>query len=148
MANQGPAPPQRVGARSVFRACQRRFVQLISVIPVARKRVDTRSGACVQRPRKELEARVPVERRIFRISLYERIGGQAVLEAFVDRFYEVMAGDPEVVRIWRWHAPDLTELKHKLVAFLSGFAGGPPLYPAALRAAVHARPASEVPHRR
>ncbi len=62
-------------------------------------------------------------------SLYERIGGHAVLEAFVERFYEAMANDPEVVRIWRWHAPNLAGLKHKLVAFLSGFAGGPPLYP-------------------
>ena len=40
-----------------------------------------------------------------------------------------MAKDPDVLRIWRWHAPDLTELKHRLVAFLSGFVGGPPLCP-------------------
>ena len=62
-------------------------------------------------------------------SLYHRIGGEAALQAFVDRFYEAMEGDPEVARIWRLHPPDIADLKDKLVAFLSGFAGGPPVYP-------------------
>ena len=62
-------------------------------------------------------------------SLYARIGGRDALEAFVERFYAVMASDPAVGRIWNWHSPDLAELKEKLVAFLSRFAGGPPLYP-------------------
>ena len=64
-----------------------------------------------------------------RANLYERVGGHAGLEAFVDRFNAVMASDPAVRRIWSWHAPDIAELKERLVAFLSGFAGGPPLYP-------------------
>lgn len=64
-----------------------------------------------------------------RRSLYERISGRPALEAFVARFYEAMASDPEVARIWAWHAPDVAELKLKLVAFLSGFTGGPALYP-------------------
>jgi len=62
-------------------------------------------------------------------SLYLRIGGEPALVAFVERFYETMASDASVARIWGWHAPDVAELKLKLVAFLSGFAGGPPLYP-------------------
>ena len=62
-------------------------------------------------------------------SLYARIGGEAALVAFVERFYKTMAGDPEVARIWGWHAPAVAGLKEKLVAFLSGFVGGPPLYP-------------------
>ena len=63
-----------------------------------------------------------------RASLYARFGGHDALEAFVERFYAVMASDPAVRRIWKWHAPDIGELKEKLVAFLSGFAGGPPLF--------------------
>jgi hemoglobin len=62
-------------------------------------------------------------------SFYARIGGEAALAAFVERFYDVMASDPEVQRIWRLHPPDIGELKAKLVAFLSGFVGGPTLYP-------------------
>ena len=62
-------------------------------------------------------------------SLYQRIGGEAGLVAFVDRFYQAMASDPEAAPIWRMHPADLDELKDKLVAFLSGFVGGPPLYP-------------------
>lgn len=62
-------------------------------------------------------------------SLYVRIGGEPALVAFVERFYEATASDPAVTRIWGWHPPDIAELKPKLVAFLSGFVGGPPLYP-------------------
>jgi len=62
-------------------------------------------------------------------SLYLRIGGAAALEGFVARFYEAMESDPAVARIWDLHPADLDDLKRRLVAFLSGFVGGPPLYP-------------------
>jgi hemoglobin len=62
-------------------------------------------------------------------SLYDRIGGEPALAAFVEHFYEVMASDPEVQRIWLLHPPDIADLKERLVAFLSGFVGGPQVYP-------------------
>jgi len=62
-------------------------------------------------------------------SLYARIGGEAALDHFVERFYVAMATDPAVARIWALHPADLDDLKRRLVAFLSGFVGGPPRYP-------------------
>lgn len=62
-------------------------------------------------------------------SLYDRVGGEAALESFVERFYAAMATDPEVGRIWAMHPADVGELKARLIAFLSGFVGGPPVYP-------------------
>ena len=61
--------------------------------------------------------------------LYDRLGGEAGIAAYVDRFYEIMQGDPEAEPIWRMHTRDLDDLKARLRAFLAGFVGGPPVYP-------------------
>ena len=61
--------------------------------------------------------------------VYERLGGEAGLRAFVDRFYEIMRTDPEARPIWAMHRRDLDVLKDRLALFLSDFVGGPVVYP-------------------
>ncbi len=59
---------------------------------------------------------------------YERIGGEAVIRALVERFYELMDSLPESQGIRAMHARDLRASKEKLFMFLSGWLGGPQLY--------------------
>jgi hemoglobin len=63
------------------------------------------------------------------VSLYERLGGLPGLLNYVDEFYVLMSSDPAAEPIWALHKRDLADLKARLVAFLSGFVGGPVLYP-------------------
>lgn len=62
-------------------------------------------------------------------SLYERLGGEAGLSAYVDRFYDIMQNDPSVAHLWAMHRSELGHIKEKLVSFLSGFVGGPVTFP-------------------
>ena len=62
-------------------------------------------------------------------SLYDRLGGARGLRSYVDRFYEIMQSDPEAEAIWTLHRRPLDDLKDRLVLFLSGFVGGPVVYP-------------------
>ncbi len=62
-------------------------------------------------------------------NLYEQLGGAPAIETFVSRLYDVMADDPEAEYIWKWHPADLNEVKARLHAFLSGWLGGPDVYP-------------------
>jgi len=62
------------------------------------------------------------------ISLYEMIGGETGLRGLVDRFYDVMDSAPEAAEIRALHPEDLGLSRDKLFMFLSGWAGGPPLY--------------------
>ena len=59
---------------------------------------------------------------------YERLGGEAVVRALVQRFYDLMDEDPYYYGIRKLHAKDLAEAREKLFMFLSGWTGGPPLY--------------------
>ena len=61
-------------------------------------------------------------------SEYERVGGHAVIERLVSRFYTHMDELPQAAEIRALHGDDLTPDKHKLTAFLSGWLGGPELY--------------------
>lgn len=61
-------------------------------------------------------------------TLYEMIGGAAILKKLVDAFYETMDQAPETQGIRKMHAPDLSEANQKLFEFLSGWMGGPSLY--------------------
>ena len=63
------------------------------------------------------------------VAAYELIGGEAGIYAFVSRLYEVMAEKPEARTIWKWHPEDMEGVKARLVAFMSGWLGGPNLYP-------------------
>ena len=62
------------------------------------------------------------------ISLYELIGGETGLRKLVDRFYDVMDSAPEAAKVRAIHPEDLSNSRDKLFMFLSGWAGGPPLY--------------------
>ena len=62
-------------------------------------------------------------------SLYERLGGAPGLLTYVDSFYEIMSADTATESIWAMHKRDLPDLKARLAAFLSGFVGGPVVYP-------------------
>lgn len=59
---------------------------------------------------------------------YERIGGESVLRALVQRFYAVMDTWPETYAIRQLHPQDLASSEEKLFEFLSGWMGGPPLF--------------------
>jgi len=59
---------------------------------------------------------------------YERLGGEAALHRLVERFYDLMDSEPEAYAIRKLHPADLSGSRQKLVEFLSGWLGGPPLY--------------------
>ncbi|PIS19759.1 MAG: globin [Zetaproteobacteria bacterium CG12_big_fil_rev_8_21_14_0_65_55_1124] len=61
-------------------------------------------------------------------TLYDRIGGEAVLRHLVQRFYQHMDELAEAGSIRAMHAPDLSSAQDKLFMFLSGWMGGPQLY--------------------
>jgi hemoglobin len=56
------------------------------------------------------------------------MGGDPVLRAVVDRFYDLMDQDPSYSQLRAMHAPDLTLMRAKLGDWLSGWLGGPALY--------------------
>ncbi|HEY6870710.1 MAG TPA: group II truncated hemoglobin [Novosphingobium sp.] len=56
---------------------------------------------------------------------YERIGGQDVLRAIVDRFYDLMDADRAYADLRAMHAPDLAPMRESLTGFLTGWSGGP-----------------------
>ena len=62
------------------------------------------------------------------VSLYDLIGGETGLRELVDRFYDVMDSAPEAKKVRAIHPEDLTHSRDKFFMFLSGWAGGPPLY--------------------
>ena len=61
-------------------------------------------------------------------TIYELIGGETGLRGLVDRFYDTMDSAPEAAGIRALHPDDLSLSRDKLFMFLSGWAGGPPLY--------------------
>jgi hemoglobin len=61
-------------------------------------------------------------------SPYDMIGGKAAVRQIVDRFYDIMDGDPAAAGIRAMHANDLAPMRDRLFEFLSGWLGGPPLY--------------------
>lgn len=61
-------------------------------------------------------------------SLYDEIGGEEVVRALVDRFYDLMDELPEATEIRAMHARSLRSSRQKLFEFLSGWLGGPQLY--------------------
>lgn len=61
-------------------------------------------------------------------TLYDQLGGDGVVRALVDRFYDEMDRAPAARTIRAMHPPDLAESRDKLYWFLSGWLGGPQLY--------------------
>jgi hemoglobin len=60
-------------------------------------------------------------------TLYERVGGLSFFERLVDAFYDGVAGDPALVRLYP-DAPDLHNARHRLTLFLAQYWGGPTTY--------------------
>jgi hemoglobin len=61
--------------------------------------------------------------------LYERAGGMPFFERLVDVFYDGVAGDEQLVRLYP-DAPDLRDARHRLTLFLAQYWGGPTTYSA------------------
>jgi len=60
--------------------------------------------------------------------LYYRMGEESGIRALVEKFYYYMDTLPEADGIRKLHPENLKESEEKLVLFLSGWSGGPPLY--------------------
>ncbi len=60
-------------------------------------------------------------------TLYEAVGGMAFFERLVDRFYEGVAADPVLLRLYP-EQEDLAPARHRLTLFLAQYWGGPSTY--------------------
>jgi len=61
------------------------------------------------------------------VTVFEAAGGMPFFEALVDRFYEGVAADPVLLRLYP--APDdLADARHRLTLFLGQYWGGPSTY--------------------
>ncbi|SCW37640.1 hemoglobin [Sphingobium faniae] len=58
-------------------------------------------------------------------SPYDRIGGEPVVRAIVDHFYDLLETDPNFADLRAIHATDLGPVRHGLTRFLVGWMGGP-----------------------
>ena len=59
---------------------------------------------------------------------YEQLGGEPVVAALVQRFYDLMDLEPAYKALRDTHGPDLDRARERLFQFLSGWLGGPPLF--------------------
>ncbi len=53
------------------------------------------------------------------------IGGVPTVEAFVDRFYDLMDEEPAYMALRALHGPDLGPMRESLSSFLTAWLGGP-----------------------
>ncbi|MEQ1710207.1 MAG: group II truncated hemoglobin [Hyphomicrobium sp.] len=61
-------------------------------------------------------------------SLYDTLGGAAVLRRMTRRMYQLMATLPAAAAARAVHPPDLSGSEEKFFEFMSGWLGGPPLF--------------------
>ena len=61
------------------------------------------------------------------VPLYDAVGGMAFFEALVDRFYEGVATDPVLLRLYP-EPDDLAPARRRLTLFLAQYWGGPSQY--------------------
>ena len=61
-------------------------------------------------------------------SIYEVIGGIDKVDELVDRFYDLMALEPQFAELQAIHPPDSSSSREKLKFFLTGWMGGPDIY--------------------
>ena len=59
-------------------------------------------------------------------TLFERIGGSAVVDIMVERFYDNMDSMPEAAGIRAMHHPDLGPVREVLKRYFTEWLGGPP----------------------
>lgn len=64
----------------------------------------------------------------YKLTQYEKLGGEKGVRQLVNYFYQVMDSDAEAKTVRDMHAPNLSEAEEKLFLFLSGWLGGPSLY--------------------
>lgn len=62
------------------------------------------------------------------ISIYEQMGGEAVVRQLTNTFYRIMDTLPEAQGIRKMHPQNLAGSEEKLFMFLSGWLGGPNLF--------------------
>ena len=60
---------------------------------------------------------------------YEALGGEPGVRRLVDAFYDTMETDPAAAGLRAIHAADLAPMRVRLTDWLSGWMGGPPVYP-------------------
>lgn len=60
--------------------------------------------------------------------IYNEIGGEEKIRELVEEFYSIMDKDPSVATIRKMHSANLEKPKRKLMMYLIGRFGGPPLY--------------------
>ena len=61
------------------------------------------------------------------VTVFEAAGGMPFFEALVDRFYEGVASDPVLLRLYPT-PDDLADARHRLTLFLGQYWGGPSTY--------------------
>ena len=61
-------------------------------------------------------------------NLIALLGGEALLQSLVERFYDQMELEPAYAALRAAHGPLLTQARQKLFWFLSGWMGGPQYY--------------------
>jgi hemoglobin len=61
-------------------------------------------------------------------SLYAQLGGDAAVQALVDRFYDIMDQDPAMRPLRALHAADLAPMRDKLADWMCAWLGGPQRY--------------------
>ncbi|KXB28951.1 hemoglobin-like protein [Dechloromonas denitrificans] len=61
-------------------------------------------------------------------TIYEKIGGDAVVGKLCDRFYALMDTTPQFSELRAMHPESLQGSRDKLYMFLSGWFGGPDLF--------------------
>lgn len=62
-----------------------------------------------------------------RVNVFEEAGGQPFFDALVDRFYQGVESDPELLALYPDHA-DLAGARRRLALFLGQYWGGPTTY--------------------
>src|SRR3954447_12262425 len=66
-------------------------------------------------------------RRRGEVTVFEAVGGMPFFEALVDRFYEGVAADPNLLAVYP-EPDDLSGARHRLTLFLAQYWGGPDTY--------------------
>src|SRR3546814_12712325 len=56
---------------------------------------------------------------------YDALGGSGAIQRIVERFYDLVEGDPAYVELRAMHAADLGPLRRSLTGWLCAWAGGP-----------------------
>lgn len=62
------------------------------------------------------------------VTPFARLGGEAGVQALVDRFYDLMELEPAYTVLRAAHGPELDSARQKLFWFLCGWLGGPDHY--------------------